>query len=531
MSTGAAAIYARKSKMTGKGESIENQVELCRDYIRCRGESLAGEIYVYTDEGFSGGNLDRPGFKKMIQAAEKGEIGTIIVYRLDRISRNIGDFSKLIDEMTGLGIEFVSIKEQFDTGTPMGRAMMYIASVFSQLERETIAERIRDNMRELAKTGRWLGGTTPTGYISESVSIVQDDGKIRKMCRLKVIPEEADTVRQIYELFQKTGSLTKTESELMKRNILSKNGRYFTRFTIRSILHNPVYAAADRDVYEYFREKGTEIYSAKEDFDGSCGIIAYNRTDQKKGKTKIYLPEDQWIISLGQHEGIVSGYMWTEVQRSLEKNSSGSYRQPRKNEALLTGRIFCQCGGRMYPRMHKSGDKITYSYVCKIKERSGGKFCSCRNISGNILDKAVVDAVCSCDWNRKVFSDRLKNEWKFAESGGANKEKSKGSRAELDKRIENLKGAMLDISEKEIKESIEKRIEELKKEYQNRGESSKDTGNLSSGEYGKLLEELCDFKGCVSGAATELKRRLVQTAVIRAELCGNDVIVAMAGAD
>ena len=117
-----------------------------------------------------------------------------MVYRLDRISRNISDFSALIEELGRLEIDFVSIRESFDTSSPMGRAMMYIASVFSQLERETIAERIRDNMHELAKTGRWLGGTTPTGYTSEAIRTVTVDGKSKRACKLKLIPREADIV-------------------------------------------------------------------------------------------------------------------------------------------------------------------------------------------------------------------------------------------------------------------------------------------------------------------------------------------------
>ena len=159
------AVYSRKSRFTGKGESIGNQVELCREYVRANlGEEALNKIVVYEDEGFSGSNLNRPAFKKMLEAARERKLNRIIVYRLDRISRNIGDFAGLIEELDKLNVDFISIREQFDTSTPMGRAMMYIASVFSQLERETIAERIRDNMHELAKTGRWLGGTTPTGY-------------------------------------------------------------------------------------------------------------------------------------------------------------------------------------------------------------------------------------------------------------------------------------------------------------------------------------------------------------------------------
>ena len=183
-------IYSRKSKFTGKGESIENQIELCRQYIAMHfGDDAAENALVYEDEGFSGGNLERPQFKKMMKDSQKIAFAAIVVYRLDRISRNIGDFAKLIEDLGDRHIDFISIREQFDTSSPMGRAMMYIASVFSQLERETIAERIRDNMHELSKTGRWLGGTTPTGYASESESKITVDGKERKAYKLKPIPE------------------------------------------------------------------------------------------------------------------------------------------------------------------------------------------------------------------------------------------------------------------------------------------------------------------------------------------------------
>ena len=134
------AIYSRKSRYTGKGESIGNQIDLCREYIRTHyGDAAAQQAVVFEDEGFSGGNLNRPDFKKMMTAAKARKIRAIVVYRLDRISRNISDFSSLIEELGRLNIDFVSIRESFDTSSPMGRAMMYIASVFSQLERETIS--------------------------------------------------------------------------------------------------------------------------------------------------------------------------------------------------------------------------------------------------------------------------------------------------------------------------------------------------------------------------------------------------------
>lgn len=246
------AIYSRKSKFTGKGESIGNQIELCKEYIQTHYTEIPQDhILVYEDEGFSGGNLNRPDFKKMMEAARQRKFKAIIVYRLDRISRNISDFSSLIEELSRLDIAFISIREQFDTGTPMGRAMMYIASVFSQLERETIAERIRDNMHELAKTGRWLGGTTPTGYASESVQKVTIDGKAKKACKLKLIPEESEIVRLIYSLYIEHDSLTSVEAELIKRGLKTKNNKLFTRFSIKSILQNPVYMIADVNAYNF----------------------------------------------------------------------------------------------------------------------------------------------------------------------------------------------------------------------------------------------------------------------------------------
>lgn len=174
------AIYSRKSRFTGKGESIENQVEMCREHIfKHIEDGKNSNISVYEDEGFSGKNLERPQFKKMMQNAKRQPFDFIVCYRLDRISRSIGDFATLIEELNEREINFICIKEQFDTSTPMGRAMMYIASVFAQLERETIAERVRDNMLMLAKMGRWLGGTTPTGYASEKVDNMIVDGKVR----------------------------------------------------------------------------------------------------------------------------------------------------------------------------------------------------------------------------------------------------------------------------------------------------------------------------------------------------------------
>ena len=315
------AIYSRKSRFTGKGESIENQIELCKNYIKTHFDGISDEnILIYEDEGFSGGTLERPQFKKMFEDAKNKRLSAVVCYRLDRISRNISDFAKLITEFEELKVSFISIKEQFDTTSPMGKAMMYIASVFSQLERETIAERIRDNMRELAKTGRWLGGTTPTGYRSEPVEKVSVDGKIRKAYKLILIPDEIETIKLIFDKYLEYGTLAKTEEYLINNGIKTKNKKYFSRFTIKQILKNPVYIKADQDSYLYFSNKGAYIYSEKASFDGVSGIMAYNKTLQKKGKANKTRNFSEWIIAVGKHEGIISGKDYTSVMDRLEKN-------------------------------------------------------------------------------------------------------------------------------------------------------------------------------------------------------------------
>lgn len=164
-----AAIYSRKSIFTGKGESIENQIQLCKEY----GDRLGIKKYlIYEDEGFSGGNTNRPKFQQLIKDAENKKFDVLICYRLDRISRNVADFSSTLELLEKNNISFISISEQFDTATPMGRAMVYIASVFAQLERETIAERVRDNMLQLAKTGRWFGGRNHSDILLKKLHIL-----------------------------------------------------------------------------------------------------------------------------------------------------------------------------------------------------------------------------------------------------------------------------------------------------------------------------------------------------------------------
>ena len=522
------AIYSRKSKFTGKGESIENQVEMCRQFIRFHyGEESALTAKVYEDEGFSGGNLDRPQFKAMMNESHKCHLDGIVVYRLDRISRNIGDFAGLIQDLGDRGIEFISISEQFNTNSALGRAMMYIASTFSQLERETIAERIRDNMHELAKTGRWLGGVTPTGYESEGVISVTVEGKTKKAYKLKTIPQEKELIILIYEKFLETGSITKTDEFLLVNNFKTKNGRPFSRFAIKGILSNPVYALADEDMYEYIVNNEIPLFCDKDEFNGTKGVMVYNRTLQRKGKAHRAKPMNEWVASIGKHDGFIPGAKWVQIQNLLDLNKSKSYRKPRSNAALLSGLLFCgNCNSHMRPklsaRLNAAGENI-YTYVCTTKERSRSQACNSKSINGNTLDAAVINVIKDLSKNGENIAQQLQSVKKrlLTENAGYS-DTIIGIKAKIDseeKMIASLALALAraegTVAEKyvldQIKQSHEK-IETLKNQLK-QIESMMNQNELNDIEFDLIKQMLSNFAKNIDMYTIEEKRAAIKAFV------------------
>lgn len=392
------AIYARKSKFTGKGESIENQIMKCREYIRLRAD-IEGEMEFieYRDEGVSGKDMERPMMKKLLQDMERRKIQILVCYRLDRVSRSVKDFSDLIVRLTDFKVEFISVNEAFDTRTPMGRAMMYISSVFAQLERETIAERIADNMTALAKTGRWLGGKTPLGYISQQLEDVDGNDKKRSRYRLIEVSEEVELVKLIFEKYLQLGSLTKLETCLLNRNIHSRNGTPYGRYALRAILTNPVYCVADMEAYQYLEARSYGIYADKSLFDGRHGLIAYNKNNCRPKMQRVN-DVKEWVVSVAEHQGIIGSKYWIQVQERINRNASLSYRYPKTVNALLSGMLRCKsCGSYMRPkggRKAKDG-QVRYYYKCECKERSCGQKCQMPNLMGNTVDELVVERIFS----------------------------------------------------------------------------------------------------------------------------------------
>ena len=532
-------IYSRKSKFTGKGESIENQIELCRQYIAVHfGEKAAKNALVYEDEGFSGGNLERPQFKKMMKDSQEIVFAAIVVYRLDRISRNIGDFAKLIEDLGDRHIDFISIREQFDTSSPMGRAMMYIASVFSQLERETIAERIRDNMHELSKTGRWLGGTTPTGYASESVSSVTVDGKVKKACKLGPIPEEIQLVKTIFSVFMETGSLSKTDQYLLEHRCVTKRGKQFTRFAIRGILTNPVYMIADDTAYQYLKENNVDLFAERSEFDGEHGVMAYNRTLQRPGKANQIRPMEEWIVAVGKHPGIIAGSDWVRVQAMLDVNKSKSYRRPRSNVALLSGLLRCgECGDYMRPKLtnRRTADgELIYTYMCSTKERSHGTVCSMKNCNGNTLDAKIIDEIRKLSADKETLT-RLLAQTKKVISGSKEgydaelallREKHAETEERLKRLVESLSVAS-DTSAKYVMEQIDALHQESETQQLRLAEleALTEQSRMLHQEFAFHQEMIESFASAVDSATLEEKRRLLRTIVKKVVWDGKNAYV------
>lgn len=388
------AIYSRKSKLSEKSESIQNQIQMCKEYADSHLDNC--EFLIYQDEGFSGGNTDRPAFNSMLIDAKKSKFEKLICYRLDRVSRSVIDFSSTLELLNERDIDFISISEHFDTSTPMGRAMMYIASVFAQLERETIAERIRDNMLKLARTGRWLGGPAPIGYKLASDLHTTDNGIVKKVTKLSIDEKAIEQVRYIFHRFLEVRAITALVKVLRQEGIKTKKGTHYCQRTLIQMLQNPVYVQSDKRVYEYFKRLGTDVASTAEDFNGN-GVLISNKHIHKSNKHRIR-SITEWIITVGNHPGIIEPNKWLEVQTIMEANTK-QYTRGRVGTSqvgLLGSLLVCgHCGSKLritYRAKDKDGSINHYYYKCRLKEEDPSQ-CNIKNLNGKEADQRVVQSL------------------------------------------------------------------------------------------------------------------------------------------
>lgn len=351
------AIYARQSVDKKDSISIESQIELCRN-------ECTGEPKIYSDKGYSGKNTDRPAFQKMMQAVERGEIEKIIVYRLDRISRSITDFGRIWEILKAHNTEFISVNEKFDTSTPVGRAMVYIIMVFAQLERETIAERIKDNYYQRAKRGAFLGGPAPFGFKIQRTKI---GGKAASM----LVPDgNIEVVRQIFNKYAYAGmSLSKIAAWLTETGVSGIGRKTWDNVSISRILHNPAYVKADADVYYYYRGKGLILYNDIDEFTGEKGLWLWGKRDRSAAK---YTDLHEQLLAIAAHDGVIDSQTFLACQKRLDKNrqikntGSGKY-------TWLSGLVKCaNCGYSL--RVIHTGNYLYFNcsgktnlHLCNVK--------------------------------------------------------------------------------------------------------------------------------------------------------------------
>ncbi len=536
-------IYSRKSVYTGKGESIENQIEMCKQYIHGKFYDVADtDITIYEDEGFSAKNTDRPQFQQMLRDIKLKKPDFIVCYRLDRISRNVSDFSTLIEDLNDRSISFVCIKEEFDTSKPMGKAMMYIASVFAQLERETIAERVRDNMLMLARTGRWLGGTTPTGFTSEKQQEIVIDGKVKTSCKLKDNPDELRAVDAMFEKFLEVRSISAVSKYLIKQGIKSRSGKYYSLLGIKEILQNPVYCTADKEAFDYFTAHNSDVCFEEKDCFSKHGLLAYNKRDYKK-KHAPRQSMDKWIIAIGKHKGRVSGQKWVAVQNIIEDNiPTGKKPAKMHNDySLLSGLIFCdKCGSRMFakPRSGKSGNPELFDYVCNSKLRGGTELCDCQNIGGQQADDMV------CEYLMK-YTDESSDIYKLLEKlkrdlqGQVRENPLNGIDTRIKKCNEEMDNLVHTISQGNLGaafvQRVNARITELDNELSDltkeRGRLEKDAGLIANKEIqvDMLAGALSSLKGNFHTLSIHEKRTLIKLLVQKIVWDGEDLHIFMDG--
>lgn len=392
------AIYSRKSKYTEKGDSIDNQIQYCKDYVKMHLKQITEPNFIiYEDEGFSAATTIRPMFQKLIEDIKIKKIQVLICYRLDRINRNVSDFSKTLELLEENNISFISATENFDTTTPMGKAMIYIASVFAQLERETTAERVRDNMLALSRTGRWLGGLSPLGYQSESILYMDEALKERQLYRLVPIEKELKKVLLIYLKYKETQSLSQLETYCLTNHIKTQKNCDFTKNSLSLLLQNPTYCIADKDAYDYFSGLECIIPCSVRDFNGQYGVLCYNRTKHLTGNRQKKRPAKEWIIAIGKHRGIITGKDFVFTQNLLKQNrTKGTPRKDTSQIALFSGLITCSyCSSRLRIKniRRNKDNKITFSYACEMKVLSKGSRCLNKNLPGASFDEKLLTLI------------------------------------------------------------------------------------------------------------------------------------------
>ena len=368
------AIYGRQSIDKADSISIESQIEFCQ-------YELKGESYrEYTDKGFSGKNTGRPKFQEMIRDIEQGLISKVVVYKLDRISRSIIDFARMMETFGKCNVEFVSATEKFDTSTPMGRAMLNICIVFAQLERETIQMRVTDSYYSRCTKGFHMSGKasygfnlTPTIISGITANMYEED------------PETARRVRMMFNMYaDPPTSLGDVGRDLCNDGT---GGKEFNRSSLATILKNPAYVQADLAVYEFFKNQGTEIVNDVADFTGTNGCFLFQGRGVSEKKTANL--KDQ-ILVIAPHKGFIPSETWLACRKKLLNNKT-AFKRGRKASTWTAGKLKC---GRCGSGLSSTRSPLDVLYL-RCRRRADRKSCEgCGTLHLVEVEKVLYAEMC-----------------------------------------------------------------------------------------------------------------------------------------
>lgn len=361
-----AAIYLR----------VSTSYQADRDSLPMQRKDLVGyceyalnisDYTVFEDAGYSGKNTDRPAFQKMMMQIRNGMYSHLLVWKIDRISRNLLDFAQMYEELKTLGVTFISRNEQFDTSTAMGEAMLKMVLIFAELERKTTAERVTATMISRANDGTWNGGRVPFGY---------DYNKETQT--FSINGDESYIVLQMYDLYEKTDSLVRTARELNKLGYVSRQHNPFSPVSIWIILRNPWYVGTYR--YNYYKIPGRR--AVKE--------------------------ESEWVVIENHHSPLVSKERFDHVQKMLDLNAR--YRNTpgrsskQKNVNIFSGLIWCSCCGAAFTaspgKLHASGYRPT-KYGCPNVRKT--KTCNAKYTSDPVIGEFLLNFILNVINAQKSF--------------------------------------------------------------------------------------------------------------------------------
>ncbi len=413
------AIYTRKSVAEGldmEFNTLDAQREAGENYISAqKNEGWSIIPKHYDDGGYSGGNMERPALMELFEDIKDGKIDIVVVYKVDRLSRSLMDFAKIVELFEKHNVSFVSVTQHFNTKDSMGRLTLNILLSFAQFEREIISERIRDKIAASKKKGMWIGGPPILGYDTLF------DGR-----GVKVNALEAQRVKNIYATYIKTQSLSKTVEILRERGIKNKQWR-----TKKGIISG----GCDFSKSTLGRLLNNKKYIGKVDFKG-----------------EIYDGDFEAIIDIDTFETV----------QELLKNNNFEKNAPRKNKynALLMGKLYCaNCGSQMgHSYTRKTATKIYRYYICSKAQKEGWKKCAFPSVPADEIEKYVVNEISSisCD-------EKLKNEVivAFGEQSRNEITELEIRNAALEKSLENVRN-LQSVSEDDVTlKDLQKRENEI----------------------------------------------------------------------